>query len=96
MTAIDLHGFVAATLSTASFLPQVIRIWRLRTAEGVSLITFSVLAAGVTLWMIYGIARHDMAIIIANGITLLLTLAVVGLTLHFRHGRASKSMRRPE
>ncbi len=44
MTAIDLLGFVAATLSTASFLPQVIRIWRLRTAEGVSLITFSVLA----------------------------------------------------
>ena len=90
MTAIDLLGFVAATLSTASFLPQVIRIWRLRTAEGVSLITFSVLAAGVTLWMIYGIARQDLAIIVANGITLVLTLAVVVLTLHFRRHPAGK------
>ncbi len=84
MTAIDLLGLTAATLSTISFLPQVVRLWRLRTAEGVSLVTFAVLAVGVSLWFLYGLLRHDLPIVIANGITLVLVLAVVGLTLHFR------------
>ena len=53
MTALDLLGLVAATLSTGSFVPQVVRLWRTRNAEGISLLTFAALAGGVSLWLAY-------------------------------------------
>jgi MtN3 and saliva related transmembrane protein len=84
MKALDLLGLVAATLSTGSFVPQVVRLWRTRNAEGISLLTFAALAAGVALWLVYGIMLHALPIIIANAITLALVLAVVVLTVRFR------------
>lgn len=84
MTAIDLLGLVAATLSTGSFVPQVVRLWRTRNAEGISLLTFAALAGGVSLWLAYGIMLGALPIIVANAITLVLVLAVVVLTVRFR------------
>lgn len=84
MNSLDLIGMSAATLTTASFLPQVIRLWRTRDSEGISLITFSVFSAGVVLWLIYGILLHSLPIIIANTVTIVLSIAIVVLTIRFR------------
>lgn len=84
MTSLNLLGMVAAALTTASFLPQVVRLWRTRDSEGISLITFSVFSAGVILWLIYGILLKSWPIIIANTVTILLSSAIVVLTIRFR------------
>ena len=90
MTTIDLIGICAATLTTGSFLPQVVRLWRTRNAEGISLLTFSIFSVGVVLWLAYGVQIHSWPIIISNFVTLVLSIAVVVLTIRFRQKPAAK------
>ena len=78
-------GALAATLTMFSFVPQIFRSVRTRSVKDVSPVTLFQLSAGVCLWMIYGIARRDPIIIIANVVTLN-TLAVL-IFLYFKYGR---------
>ncbi len=77
-------GLVAATLTTLAFLPQVLKIWRTRQAEGVSIVTYTMLCAGVALWLVYGLLKRDLPIIAANSVTLVLALSVLVLALRYR------------
>lgn len=83
----ELLGYLAAFCTTISFVPQVLLVWRRRSAEGVSTIMYIVLSAGVALWLAYGLLLQAWPIIIANGVTLLLALAVLAMKWLFR-GRA--------
>jgi len=85
-----LLGFVAGACTTAAFVPQVLKTWRTRSAEDVSLATFAIFAVGVLLWLVYGFFIDSLPIVIANGITLMLAGAMVVFTLRFRR---RKSMR---
>jgi MtN3 and saliva related transmembrane protein len=76
MTAL---GYVAGTLTTLSFLPQVVRSARMRSAEGLSWLWLLCFGAGVAAWAAYGIVRGDPAIIAANSATLLAVLVLVWL-----------------
>ena len=87
MTLVDLLGTAAATLTTGCFVPQVVRLWRTRNAEGISLVTFTAFALGVALWFAYGVILHSWPIILANAITLVLAFAIIALTLRFRRRR---------
>ena len=77
-------GLIAGGLTTASFMPQVIRIWRRRSANDLSLTASVMFTVGITCWLIYGIQLHALPIIIANAVTLGLNLSILGLKL--RHG----------
>jgi MtN3 and saliva related transmembrane protein len=81
---IDLVGYVAAILTTASFLPQALTSWRTRDLSGVSLPMYGMLTAGVAMWLVYGIMLGSWPIIIANTITLALSGAVLALKLRHR------------
>lgn len=81
-----LIGATAATLTMFSFIPQIFRSLRTKSVKDVSPITLFQLSLGVLLWMIYGFARHDPIIIIANATTLV-TLAVI-IFLYFKYGRS--------
>jgi MtN3 and saliva related transmembrane protein len=73
-------GLVAGFLTTVAFVPQVVKTWRTRSAEDVSLRMFVAFLTGVGLWLIYGIIRSDIAMVAANGVTFLLA----GLILFFK------------
>lgn len=73
----ELIGTLAATLTTLSFLPQVAKTWRSRSAADFSWIWLVAFAAGLALWLIYGIALASLPLIAANGITLSLVLMIV-------------------
>lgn len=64
-------GLVAACLTTISFLPQVIQVIRTKNTAGISLGMYLLFVLGVFLWSIYGFYIRDIAIILANGITLI-------------------------
>ena len=83
MTWFDIVGALAGTLTTISFIPQVVKTWRSGCAEDLSLFMFALFSAGVLLWLIYGVALHSLPIILANGITLALALSI--LLLKIRH-----------
>ncbi|MFZ0271558.1 MAG: SemiSWEET transporter [Acidobacteriaceae bacterium] len=76
-------GLVAAVCTTISFVPQLIRVWRLRSAREISLLMFLVYALGVFLWLLYGIFIHSLPVILANAVSLVLTFAMLALKLKF-------------
>ncbi len=80
---VNVIGLAAAVCTTVSFVPQLIRIWRLRSAREISLIMFLVFSLGVFLWLLYGVFLHAFPIILANAVSLVLSLAILALKLRF-------------
>ena len=70
-------GYLAAFLTTVSFLPQAIHTFKTRDTSGVSLAMYLMFVAGVALWLTYGILLKNKIIIIANAITLVLAASVL-------------------
>ena len=81
--SIEVLGYCAGFLTTVSFIPQAVKIWRSRSAHDVSLPMLTLLALGLLLWAVYGFITCTVPIILANVITLILVLAVVGLKVRF-------------
>jgi MtN3 and saliva related transmembrane protein len=81
---IEWIGLAAAFCTTVAYVPQVLRVWRTRSTQDISLGTFSVLSFGIVLWVVYGIAIGSLPVTLANLATLVLTGAIVALKL--RHG----------
>lgn len=81
--AAELIGYLAASLTTVAFLPQVVRIWRTRSARDVSLPTVVLFTTGVALWLVYGLLLTAWPIIAANVVTLVLALLILALKLRF-------------
>ena len=79
----DTLGYLAAAGTTLAFLPQVIRVWRTRSAEDISLAMYVLFMAGVALWIAYGVRIHSLPVIAANGTALLLAGAVLAGKLKF-------------
>jgi MtN3 and saliva related transmembrane protein len=72
-------GLLAGALTTISFLPQALRIWRRRSADDISYIALLAFIAGISLWLWYGVMLNSLPIILANAVTLALNLAILGL-----------------
>jgi MtN3 and saliva related transmembrane protein len=84
--SIALVGFLSAICTTAAFVPQVIRVWRLKRAEEISSATFLALSIGSVGWLTYGLLISSYPVIIANGVTFLLVLTILLLKLKWeRH-----------
>ena len=77
MNFVTALGLLAATLTTVSFLPQVIKTWKAKSAEDLSIGTFSLLCTGVFCWLVYGLLIDDLPVILANAVTLVLVVAVL-------------------
>ena len=72
-------GLIAACLTTSSFLPQALRIWRTRSARDVSLAMYLMMTAGNTLWLTYGVLIGSISMIFANATCLLMVVSVLVL-----------------
>jgi MtN3 and saliva related transmembrane protein len=87
VSLIDWIGYLAATLTTVSFVPQAWLIFKTRDVRGISLGMYSAFTAGISLWLAYGILISAWPIVIANSITLLLAAGILGMRVWF--GRRS-------
>jgi len=76
-------GLVAACCTTGAFVPQVTRLWRMKSAAEISLATFLVFSVGTSLWLVYGVFLGSLPVIAANGATLVLSLTMVALKLAY-------------
>jgi len=79
MPLADIIGSLAAFLTTASFLPQAIKVLRTRETAAISLVMYSMFTAGVTFWGIYGVMTMQWSIIIANAVTVVLASIILGM-----------------
>jgi len=87
-------GSVAAVCTTSAFLPQLIRVWRRKSAEDISLSMFLLFSTGVGLWLVYGLRIDSFPIIAANAVTLALAVAILVLKLRYASRRPA-SIRLP-
>ena len=79
---IEILGYVAATLTTVSFLPQAILTIRTRDTDGLSLSMYGTFTLGVLGWLIYGIFLKNNVIVVANSITLFLASVILGFKIY--------------
>jgi MtN3 and saliva related transmembrane protein len=84
----DLLGYIAAFLTTTSFLPQVIRTLRTGDTRSISFTMYLMLVAGVAAWLAYGLLLGALPIVLANGMTLLLSSII--LAMKWREIRTSR------
>ena len=76
-------GFIAAILTTVAFVPQVLKIWRTRSAKDISLGMYSLFTLGIAAWLVYGVLIDSWPVILANLVTLMLAGSVLVMKLKF-------------
>lgn len=73
----ELLGFMAAGLGAISFLPQVIKIWRLKSVRDISTIAYILYTLSVILWLLYGVIMNSKSLIISSLLTLILVTIIL-------------------
>ena len=80
----DAIGYIAATLTTVSFVPQAWHTFSTKDVSGISLGMYSVFTVGIALWLAYGLMLSAWPIVIANTITLVLASLILVMKLRYR------------
>lgn len=70
-------SYVAAFLTTIAFLPQAVKTIKTRDTHGLSVLMYMSFVIGVACWLVYGIELGDVALIVGNGVTLVLALPIL-------------------
>ncbi|MEW6703385.1 MAG: SemiSWEET transporter [Pseudomonadota bacterium] len=83
----DWLGYLAASLTTASFVPQAWLTFRTRNVSGISLGMYASFTVGIALWLAYGVLLGEWPIIVANAITLVLAASILAMRIALRGGR---------
>ena len=82
--AIEILGLVAGTITSITFLPQVIKIWQTKSAKDLSLLMLLLLMLGVVLWLIYGLVVMSAAIIYTNSMVLAMSLIMLFFKVRYK------------
>ena len=77
-------GLLAGALTTVAFIPQVIKIWKTKHATDISLGMFAIFSVGVLLWLFYGIEIDAVPVIVANAVTLGLSLTILVFKMRYK------------
>lgn len=77
-------GFIAATLTTVSFVPQLVKTVKTKETKHISLFMYIIFTIGVAMWVVYGVLNRDIPVILANSITLCFISVI--LFMKIKHG----------
>jgi MtN3 and saliva related transmembrane protein len=86
----ELVGSIAAFLTTVAFVPQAYKVYKTNQTKDLSLFLFLIFSLGVFMWLIYGIMKEDSPIMIANSITLFLSLYILYKKISIDNSEKSK------
>lgn len=84
MELFEIVGFVAATLTTIAFFPQVIKVYKTKETKSISLSMYIVFTIGILLWLIYGVYLNSLPMILANAITLISSIYILLMKLKYK------------
>lgn len=83
----------AGSISAVTFLPQVIKTWKTKSADDISLLMFTFATVSVIMWLVYGLILKDVPIIYTNSLVLLCSLIM--LYFKFRYsGKKDKEVKK--
>lgn len=75
----EIIGFIAGGLSSALFIPQIVKILKEKSAEEIALLTCIIGIISSGLWLWYGVMREHISMIITNGISIVATSVLIVL-----------------
>jgi len=81
---VTLLGVFAGVLTTIAFLPQVLKIWRTKSTGDISLAMLVTFIMGISVWLVYGVLIRSLPIILANSVTLVLTVVILCFKLRYK------------
>lgn len=84
MTFVTIIGFIAAALTTGSFLPQAIKTIRTKDTHSISFFMYLLFSTGTLLWLIFGLLSNNIPIIVANAITLVFAVIILIYKIKYR------------
>ena len=84
MNTVEVIGYVAAALTTSSFVPQAWKTFRTKDVSGISLGMYSMFTLGITLWLVYGLMLRAWPIVIANVVTISLACTILAMKIRYR------------
>lgn len=76
-------GYGACAVTALTFLPQVLKTWKERSAKNVSLMMFVIAFINEVMWIAYGALRNDMVIVITN--VIMITMCSIMLLLKLKY-----------
>ncbi len=80
----EIIGLIAAILTTSAYVPQVVKTWKTKLADDLSLTMYIAMFIGIILWLLYGIHLNSIAMILANSITAMLTFLLIVFKLRYK------------
>ena len=83
MDSTTILGYTASAVTVFTFLPQVIKTWKEKSAKNVSLLMFVIAIANEILWIAYGVRRDDMVIILTNVVMMCMASVMIHLKLRY-------------
>ena len=84
MDSITIIGLIAATFTTVSLFPQLMKVWKTKSTKDISTGMFSLFCCGVFLWFIYGVYVNDLPIMIANSLAFIQALIILILKAKYK------------
>ena len=87
---IEIFGYIAAVLTTAAFLPQLIKTLKTKKADDVSLVTLIMFIIGVLCWIFYGYKISSIPILLANLITFFLNFLILISKIYFSKSQSQR------
>ena len=84
MTAIDILGMTAGSITAITFLPQVIKTWKTKSAGDISMLMFTFATISVIMWLVYGIILKALPIIYTNSLVLMNSLIMLYFKFRFK------------
>lgn len=85
MDGIQILGYAACAVTALTFLPQVLKTWKEKSAKNVSLLMFIIAFVNEVMWIAYGALRNDMVIVITNVIMISMCSVMIALKLKYRN-----------
>ena len=83
MEIIEIIGLLAGACTTLSFVPQVMKSFQTKSVKDFSWLYFLIFGSGLYFWLIYGLFLNSLPIILANAVTLILVLVLIGMKLKY-------------
>jgi MtN3 and saliva related transmembrane protein len=85
MSNAEILGYAAGALTAFTFLPQVIKTWKSKSAKDISLVMFVIAFVNEIMWLVYGIMLNNWVIISTNAVMLVMSAIMIALKLKYNH-----------
>lgn len=81
---VEAIGLIAGFCTTSAFCPQVIKAWKTRSVEDLSLVTYCLFCVGLLLWIVYGMKINSIAVMLTNTVSLFLAVTILIMKIMFK------------